>query len=88
MKNTTKNAKTKNGRFVHCPNPQRPAVVGLAHVPGDSTPISKKEAQTIAADRGLSLPTQKGISIPTPDGRQLVSRITKKGAITYKFAII
>ena len=77
---------TSRGRMVHSPNPPRSALALAPQAQCPATPIGRKQAEKLAD--GIPLPTMRGVSVSTGDGRQIIARETKHGAITYRFAII
>jgi len=77
---------SRRGRTVHSPNPQRAAFVPPQPVEVPAIPVSIKEAKRLA--NGTALPTMPGVFIQTLGGKRLVARKIKKGAVTYKFALV
>jgi len=76
---------SKTGRVILTSNPQRDALILPIQPEHKGTPISMKKATELAG--GIPLPKVRGVSIPTNEG-SLVSRRIKKGAITYKYALV
>ena len=76
---------SKRGRRSVAPNPQRIDGV-MPNIESRITPIGKAAAMRLA--NGVPIPTMKGVSIRTPDGRNLVKREIKKGAVNYHYAIL
>ena len=76
---------TKTGRVILTSNPQRGALSFPAQPERKATPISMKKATERAG--GIALPKVRGASVPTSKG-SIVARRIKKGAITYKYALV
>jgi hypothetical protein len=77
---------SKRGRMIHTSNPSRLSLSLAPTTLSDAMPIGTKRAKELS--RGIPLPTMRGVSVPTGDGRYIISREIKKGAVTYKYALI
>ena len=83
----SKNNRTigKNGNIIMTSKPQRDALILPAQPERKATPISMKKAKELAG--GVPLPKVRGVHVSTSKG-SIVARRIKKGAITYKYALV